>query len=489
MEERELNLIEILKRILLGWRMILIFVLIGAIAFGGLGYMKARQEVSSQQEVLEGELTLDSIESLTEREILELEAAIESYKSYYESYQSILSYMTDSIKMNLNPIAVSNVTIQYLVDTHYQTVYPVVNAKDYTEDIIETISSRLLDDAICEKMRDALGWDVDVAYVSELISIRTSATDIMTISILAPDQEGCETIADVLEQEIVGIATEVQAVYGAFDLTHLIRKYTEAADAELLTMQQDQAAALNTVKGTLTGISASLTEEQKRYYDEVLNREIEEDLNEGVEKTQVSDTLKKMEDSKISFTDVLKYIFIGMMLGGFIACTILVCRCLFAGKILCVGDIESAFFAPVLGQVLENSESKRAGSQIDHWIQGLFTRKGSIFTKEEYIRMIVSKIAIEAKKKGIQQVYLTGSVHGDVISEMKLTLSTKLKEQQVQVAYGNSPICDPDALEQMVASDAVVFVEQIDVSRYEDMKKEVLLCEQYQIPVMGYVVV
>jgi hypothetical protein len=155
---------------------------------------------------------------------------------------------------------------------------------------------------------------------------------------------------------------------------------------------------------------------------------------------------------------------------------------------LCAQDVEAAFSAPVLGQVVEKKKSRRFLPGIDKWIMRFFRQKGCQFSKEESIRMLATRIRVQTKKKDIQHVYLTGSASGDAITQIKHALVEILKNQQVQVSYGNAPSCDPESLEQMDASDAVVFVEQVDVSRYEDMKDEARLCEQCQVPIMGYVV-
>jgi hypothetical protein len=486
MEERELDLLELLQRILLSWRAIVVWVLICAVACGAFAYFKVGQSVALEKqamvdEELKAELEAEELaeieENLSAREMEEARAAVESYKSYFESYQNILNYMTDSVKMSLDPNALPSLTVQYLVDNHYEAVYPVIDKKDQTADIINTFSARLLDESVCTKLQTALGWDTDIAYIRELIDAYTSASDILTISIIGPDQESCEIIADVLEEECASIAAQLQDVYGAFDMTRLNRKYMEVVSTSLLSAQQSQASALNSVKGSLTGITSGLSDDQKQYYSAILDKEMEAYLPEEV------------EEPEISVVEILKYIILGILLGGFLSCAWIACKWIFAGTILSTGDIEAAFPAPVFGQIEYTAGKKAFLPGIDRWIRGMFEHKGAQFSEEERLRMITSGIRIAAEKKAVKKVYLTGSVHGDVVEQTKKTICEKLAGQGLEIAYGNSPICDPESLENMVASDAVVFVEQVDLSRYEDMKKEVMLCGQHQIPMMGYVVI
>jgi hypothetical protein len=214
--------------------------------------------------------------------------------------------------------------------------------------------------------------------------------------------------------------------------------------------------------------------------NQVLQEMIEE-IDGGVE----------TEESKEPMDPVnmlLKYLIIGMVMGGFVSSGWIVCRCFFAATILCTEDVESAFTSPILGQVVENQRSKKFLSGIDEWIRRLFQRKGCSFSTEECIRMIVTRIRVYTKKQEINHVYITGSANSTAATQLKTYLFEKLKEEKIEVSYGNSPVCNPESLEQMDACDAVVFVEQVDVSRYDDMKEEVMLCKQCRVPVMGYVV-
>ena len=64
----------------------------------------------------------------------------------------------------------------------------------------------------------------------------------------------------------------------------------------------------------------------------------------------------------------------------------------------------------------------------------------------------------------------------------------KVQEKNVQIEKGLSLISDSETLDKVIASDGVVLVETIRKSRYEDIEKEIELCKNYNIKILGTVI-
>ena len=114
------------------------------------------------------------------------------------------------------------------------------------------------------------------------------------------------------------------------------------------------------------------------------------------------------------------------------------------------------------------SQENEKKSKIDAWIKSIFYGEDG-FSYEEHIRMVCAGVRIAAQKHGYEKVYITSASNNDVIKKCMSEIGDGLKEQKV-CESGPSIIYDPESLEKMASSDAVVFIEEIDGSRYQDIK-------------------
>ena len=158
-------------------------------------------------------------------------------------------------------------------------------------------------------------------------------------------------------------------------------------------------------------------------------------------------------------------------------------RYLLSGKLRTSADISECFGVTVIGKVKKNEKK----SKIDAWIKSIFYGEDG-FSYEEHIRMVCAGVRIAAQKHGYEKVYITSASNNDVIKKCMSEIGDGLKEQKVCVESGPSIIYDPESLEKMASSDAVVFIEEIDGSRYQDIKTELEKAHMNQNAILGCVV-
>ena len=131
---------DLLLRIFLQWRKIIVFVFIGALLLGVVGGISAYRE--RQWMVAEG--SSDSSEerlerlraALSEQEIAEVQSAYDLYKGYDQQYELLLAYKNESLKMNLDPGHVFKGEIWFRVDNYYQVQYPMINSSNNISAIV-----------------------------------------------------------------------------------------------------------------------------------------------------------------------------------------------------------------------------------------------------------------------------------------------------------------------------------------------------------------
>ncbi len=495
MEEMTISVKDLLLRILLKWRMILVWMLIGAVALDGVGYIRSARAARQAQEALkspeddEKQMLLaisEAEEKLSAREVAEVKTAVGTYLAYRQDYQNALDYNTNSIRMQLDPNSVPTITVQYYIDNHYQAVYPVIEARDTTSDIIASFASKVTNTTVCVRIVQELQWNIDSAYVQELISAYQSADDIMTISVMGQDEEACEKMMAIIQQVVENETAGLKALYGDFDLSVLHKQYYEGASASLLSTQQTQITGLNNIKGAMNNITSTMTDEQKEYYAALLDKELVEETGDGQEAEEEikQDAADQPQAKMIN----LKYIVLGIFVGAFLACCWIAFRYLISASLRVKEDLEEVFGTPLLGSLTVSEVGNRFLGAIDRFIVSLFAGGRPKFSEEERIEMICAGIRIAAGKADMQSVYVTSACHDEKSEQIRELLCDKLQGEVKAICQGKSVVYDPESLERMVSADGVVLVEMVDASPYADIQKELELCKMYKIPVIGSVV-
>lgn len=498
MDEMTINFRDLFYRILLRWRFILIWMLICAVLMNGVGYLRSSRYAKSVEASLRnqnnGDRNLDQLaalrQELSQREKEEVDEFAASYKIYKQYFENSLKYHENSIKMQLDPNAVPTMTVEYYVNNHYEAVYPVVQGMDTSKDIVAAYIEKINNGEIGSKFIEQLGWDTESSYIQELIAADlSSASDRnFRVFVMAPDEESCERIADIVRELVEDETTRLKEVYGDFDIAEVNEQFSIEANATLLAYQQAQATNMNNVKNSITNAIGGLTEAQKNYYYALLENELSEEVEaEGDEKT---------EDSEGQAVDVvpevkvinIKYILLGLVVGGFLACCYIAARYLLSSALRVKDDLPGAYGVPVLGSIRITDNSRRLFAFVDHTIDLLFKPKGVNFTEEEHVQMICAGVRIVAKKYGMEKVYITGACNDKETEKAKNMLCEKLKSDISTISYGKSVIYDPESLETLVSSDGVVLVERVGNSPYVDLKKEIDLCRTHGIRVIGSVV-
>lgn len=292
-----------------------------------------------------------------------------------------------------------------------------------------------------------------------------------------------EILQNTIDREISGI----QNVLGEFCMELLQNQYAQQADQELMADQQNIYYNLNTLRSAMDGLDTYKTDDQKEYYNALLDSVTDDQIVEAADETGAetpTTDLAKTNPKLISG----KYIALGLLIG-----LILVIVCMAIGyacrrKLRVKEDVEELYQVPLLG-FLDADKKGRLNGPVCRGINKLFYRRDAKLSREERMRMICAGIRLAAEKAGMQSVYLTGSA-GDAESEQLMEwLSKQLKDSVAAVSYGKSIVYDPESLEKMTESDGVVLIERVDTSTYTDIERETELCSTYEVSVIGGIVI
>lgn len=491
-EELRISIKDWVMKACLKWRSMLGWVIVLAVLANGVAVYKdsnAQKQIISQNNMTETEryeARLNSLQRsmnekkalLTEREIEEVERSYNTYLTLQTRYENAIEYNSESLLMKLNPSSIPTVTLSYFVDSHYEAVYPVVETLDKTPDIIEAIEACITSDETCAEMAGALGLECNTSYVSELIWFGDE-NEVLTVSIFGLSQSDCETMAAVIKDAINKNLSNIKKHFGDFEISLTEEGYAESVNREVLLEQTTQANNLNLVKNAFNNLYSSFTEKQRNYYYALLDYskvlcDQADSLNseEATENTGVPGNISLIH---------IKMLIVGALLGFFFFFCFVSLQYLFTTKIRTKRDVEEFSHLPVLGVV----SPKKIGA-IDRFIKGVFGESAKI-SLDDQMDLICTELKIIARERNAKNIFLASSCNDKLIDDIAETIIKQLKKEQVTIRSGADILNNPKGLEQLAASDGVVYVEQLSKTEYYDLRKESNKAKTYNVPVWGCV--
>lgn len=488
---QEIDLIDLMRRIVRRWKYVLVMMLIFAVLFDALACLKS---VRDRNNYVESDMMQEqeNIEEkygaiLSDSEMSEVKLGAEAYITYLKRYATTVNYNNDSILMNLDAESVPTVRLQYYVDTHYVVEYPVIEKKDNTAAIVGSYINKLksIPEDVLNMISEELGYQVDAGYIEELICIENNddndvADGNITITIFAKSEEDCRTIVDHIESYIEDATKDISKVYGDYDITLVQEEYYVDVNTDLLARQQQQITAVNSLRNTAYSLSNAFTEDQKAYYRALVNEMLSEDeaLDVYNEEILVEEGIQESEKITTSAPEIIyvskKYVAIGLMVGMMIACCWITIKYICSHAIKTTYELSKLYNLSELGIIKTKAKTKHS-------------KKGPQFTEEERISMICAGIKISAQKGELKEIYVTGSCNDEESERIKALILDGLKKCGIAAKVGNTIVYDPESLELVASSDGVVLVERVDYSLYNDIQKEVELCKRYDVEIIGAV--
>ncbi len=491
MKEIQISIKDMVYRVLRKWRIMLVLALVLAIVcgFGSsvMGKFSSDSEADSTAGMTKSEKLEKSVKStasgLSEQIKYETDLAFESYKEYVVQASEIQRYLSNSVKMEVDSSSAPTYTLQYVIDTHYSAVYPTVDYKDFTGDIIAAYGSRLINNDTTSKIRDEIGWDTDLAYIEELISVNESsdsynvAVDTMTITIYAPDEDTAKNIGKIIKDEVSSQKSELEKLFGSFDISLVTDKYSETVADDILSVKQGYVSNLNTIFTAMNNLSKNMTTAQTAYYNALVAQYMYDGSDDDIVSTAVDTSETSTESTKISLDT--KNCVVGILVGIIIVVLIEVLKYIYTAQIKRAEDMDYTFGVKVFG--VQSPEKKG----LDKLLEKAFCTRALSYSNEERLSMISAGIAISAEKNDIKDLYITGSVSDDALAKK---LAESLKDKLESVTFGRSVLVDPASLEKMSKCDAVVLIERTHDSRCDEIKNELDICKTSGVKVLGAVV-
>ncbi|MBQ4613226.1 MAG: hypothetical protein IJB26_06765 [Clostridia bacterium] len=433
-EDIVINFRDMLVHILRRWRSIVIVVLVAALLAGGYQYLKDRRAYEDKLTAQEsGAVTI----TLTGASLANANQALQ----YQKTYEAQANYNRHSLLMQIDPSEVNTVTLSYTV----------TGAKSYAAAAL--YQTHLNNLAMYEDAAAKIAPNNDPSYIMELVSatlqyesgtLEAADHAILNVKIIAPNKDMCAIIANEVKTHIATLQSTVSAALGAHECRLAAQTEQMSADQSLKTTQQNNLNNCNTLRNNLKSTRDALTDREKAYVDQVLA------ANNGTVSTPTPPSVS------------VKMVILGLAAGLVLMIGIYGLGYVFSRKLKSREDFAERFGLFVFGQLTPP-------------------------TDRETLALIEKQLLLSTRHNAGETPTICVIGCGTDVRENATLgdIKTDLAENKIAVELLLCPLYDASALEKVAAADAVVLAETLDASTYDDIYRELDLCDRLGRPVLG----
>lgn len=492
-----INVKDLFINIVLKWKKIIIWMIIGMILLDALSMYKTyttlkAQSVSVEANTLETEINAYAAE-LNAEEKNEADATFELYKISLEKYQNGIAYNAKSLLMKLNSNEVPTNSLVYHVDN--------VNIKD----VISVVGAALDDTSIYKELADQNEWITDVNYVRELINIdeltnddisnmknsqisleEAQQTHFFRVDIVAGNQETCNQIAELVKEIVKNQMTVLDATYPNLGINLVSEKYTQNSNSDILAMQQNRLNNVYTLKNSLLTLTNGFSGNQVNYYNALCLNYTSDLKKEEVDESSASDVEGSTEQiennaaSGVDFSQIrlinMKYILVGAVLGIFFGVLFYVIMFLCSKRLRSARDLEHMHDIPVLGVY---RDQKKRDIFSDFVVSEYYKNRVDLIDKDQ-MELVAAEIKTRLSKSDITNITIVQSENDIKTKEISMDIAkrlSKLTSYQFEVK------------ETFANAEAVLLIETTNVSLYQSISRKAKLCEKLDIVAVGSIVI
>lgn len=480
MKEREISLVDLIYEILLKWRMIIVFMVIGGLLLGGYSYMQSAKTIEIQKDqnqvVLSDAETLANLEKkLTVEEKANVKAVL-GYADYAEYYNDSLLMQIDA---NNTPTT--------------ELVFRVSAADEKVEAALVRVYEQMFETGISEWLIQG-GMDVsEASKVSELIITENEEINqlaqslvekngVVYVSVVHVDETKCKELAKQVVEYVSAQKTELEKQYGTHEITLVNETYATVMNEELLNNQRIVLVNISNGITYIDKLKPTFSAEQNQYYN-LLKKGVSADATENTTDgtTVVPEPVVVTPSPSVS----IKYVVLGMVVFAFIYVFYVFVAFITNNKLRANDNLTDLFGMVQLGVVPTNENKKRFFGFVDKWILTIHNRNKRKFTVEEAEEIVAVAIKIAVKKSEGKEVCLVGCDVKRQTNDICKNIQSILEKEDIKVKILDNVLYNAEEMEKLEDASWAVLVEKTGSTMYDEVAKELELLERYNINVLG----
>lgn len=471
--EMEIDLADLLKRLCMQWKQMLICALAFTVLAGGYGYVKNRHSMKIQDADAAAETELTEEEAQKVASALELEQEIKGLESYLDG----------SVLMHTDPY-------------HKHKAYMLYSAGGAGSRNVQKITECYLNyitngGAFRQLQKIRSSWNIDKCYLSEIISAyrktyetsyqvitdeklqnEEQAEALFYVEITGTDAKMVSQLADDMKTILADYCKKIKDRAGSHKLELLGTQNTMIADSSLQTLQHDKKTQLESARANLKAITDGFSDMQLAVYrkDSFAGNEIEklpESSLDGEGKTDAD------EVSGISF----KYIFLGLACGVFVYCCIYTCRYLLSDTVKSETEVKEIYQFPLFGKVsFESKDGKK--------ISGRSDAAKTAFKQSE--AQLLNRIRLACRNQGITKLCAASDFLFDGQEKESLEgIAGQLERFGIHTVVAENAVNNTDIWDTLIEAGTVLLVCKIGTTTHRMMDDAMRFYTENGISVLG----
>ena len=471
MEEKEVNLRDLVFEILFHWRGILLWILISGILFGTFNFVHLHLSAAKTQTSQSKEISLSELKNKMTQ--TELSAADQVLLNEY-SCQKWQSYMEESVLMNLNPSHVYQADLIYAVSISENSVNP-------TSVYLDLLATNQMYQFVSNKTNG-----ISISDAQELIHVinpgtitQKQETCSFRITAIAGTKKICKTISKTIQAYINRIHKQIVNTYGAHKITLLQNNISNTSSTSLLQEQIDMRSKITHLNTETADLMETFSEAQIQYHQlQTPTKEIS--LNAMEERT---------ETAPAAIYASIKASVWGMFFAAMVYIFILFFRYIINNKLQYTDDCTILYQIPALGHIPSARNSKNFFNRIDHWLYSQRNKGRYSVSAAHAISLAATAIQITAHKKGIHSIY--GISCGPVLdptAKIRNEIQGILKTVDLDFDTADNVLYNADSMSLLSSIHTAVLIEKAGSVQYEELHRELEILRQQQINVLGIII-
>jgi len=280
-EEVVLNPSDILWKLLMQWRMILVFALLGAILVSGLSYMKS---VSNYKKALQNYSTKEEVKtSYTAEEIAKLQnklkgkSLVNARKAVFDQRKILADqkYLDTSLLMKIDPYYKKTATVEYYLNG---------NEPKEAETLCRAFSGKMCDESVLKELAQDMNQKVDSKDLSmvmrELVkvdytgsantvgtAISSEVNPVITVSVILPKGSDTDRVIETVKNEMKAISGDLNRTVAKHKL-NLLESYVKiTSDSSLGSKQDKLRKEITSSLDDARKATKSFSDKQKKFYN------------------------------------------------------------------------------------------------------------------------------------------------------------------------------------------------------------------------------
>ena len=455
-QEEETDLAALMMTLLHKLKPILLTAVVCAVLFGGVAGVRAAKGGSTSAEKQKAyEQAMDEYEQKKADYAFEQKQYEQStannqqmQKQAQETLEQARDYAENSLLGQLNA---------YNVWTAQADVYVDAADASRTAALLTAYSNQLTGGDALEQAAEAV--NLQARYLTGVIAAepQVSGTEtvtysgVLTLRAYAADQVRAQAMLDAMLGQLNRLHDSISAAVGSHGVRVISTDISQGVSMELRATQQENNADIQELQSQLVELQSA-----------------QQALDDNL--ASAKSTWESAEEPALgggAASSVAKYLLIGFLLGGVLACGVVVVKFLLDGMVYSASELNRSTGLPVLG-ALASDRTKKAG-KLD---ARLYQMEGRPDGSADAEMLCLMAQTIRSRAPEAKNILVTGDLPADQLEALAAALQATEPLRGQSVTAAESILKAAATVPHVVAADAIVLAADCTVTRTDAVREQ-----------------